>query len=291
MYKPWLVFVIFFNVLFISKLYAQTTDTINVYFGIDEFLIGGTQKEVLDKLLSKSNVAHIRIYGYTDFLGSDEYNIRLSERRSRSIENYLLVGGVDKKDIDISIGRGIHNNSSEENRTDMRDRGIQVHRKVEIIYTINNDIELLTENINEFEIIFSVNGLKNLREDDVVVGKTIILDDILFYSGTPKFIKSSEESLEQLYLFMKTYSSLKIEIQGHVCCLKDGVDSYDLINNDMRLSHNRAKAVFEYLVYKGISEERMTYKGYASQFKRYPLELDEYEEAMNRRVEILILEK
>ena len=73
---------------------------------------------------------------------------------------------------------------------------------------------------------------------------------------------------------------MHIEIRGHTD--SKGSDSYNL-----RLSENRAKAVFEYLISKGISEKRLQYKGYG---KTMPIDTNDTEEgrANNRRVEFKI---
>jgi outer membrane protein OmpA-like peptidoglycan-associated protein len=74
--------------------------------------------------------------------------------------------------------------------------------------------------------------------------------------------------------------TLEIEIAGHVCCA-----------DDMPLSVLRAKTVYSYLVKNGISEKRMTYRGYS---RNKPIfEDDSFEEnaRANRRVEIKILKK
>ena len=74
---------------------------------------------------------------------------------------------------------------------------------------------------------------------------------------------------------------MRIEIGGHTD--SKGSDSYNL-----RLSENRAKAVYDYLILKGISEKRLQYKGYG---KNKPIDTNDTEEgrANNRRVEFQIL--
>ena len=90
---------------------------------------------------------------------------------------------------------------------------------------------------------------------------------------------------------MQKYPTLKIEIQGHICCQKEDIRKEYNVEGGILLSINRAKAVYNYLVKNGIAPARMTYEGYGGFHKRYPLEQNRYEREMNRRVEILILEK
>jgi outer membrane protein OmpA-like peptidoglycan-associated protein len=80
---------------------------------------------------------------------------------------------------------------------------------------------------------------------------------------------------------MKNNPNLKIEIQGHLCCMP--VDRLDL-------STQRAKSINNFLVANGINEERITFKGFGSTQPIYSLpEKDEVQRSANRRVEILIV--
>jgi outer membrane protein OmpA-like peptidoglycan-associated protein len=79
-----------------------------------------------------------------------------------------------------------------------------------------------------------------------------------------------------------------INIEGHVCCIKDVPDALDIDTYESRLSVNRAKAVYEYLVVKGIDPTRLSYVGFG---KKRPIIADEKTEedaAKNRRVEIRV---
>ena len=73
---------------------------------------------------------------------------------------------------------------------------------------------------------------------------------------------------------------LEVEIAGHT----DDVGPSDY---NQRLSEARAKAVYDYLVSKGISPSRLTYKGYG---ETQPLVRDttEWARARNRRTELRI---
>ncbi len=54
----------------------------------------------------KTNSEHdILIVGYTDNVGSETYNQKLSERRAESVKNYFITKGVDPSRIH-AIGRG-----------------------------------------------------------------------------------------------------------------------------------------------------------------------------------------
>jgi len=75
--------------------------------GIDDLLPEG--KTQLDELVAKLQdvyvqIDHIKLVGYTDRLGSEQYNQLLSERRANTVKEYLRTKGITNP-IDTS-GRG-----------------------------------------------------------------------------------------------------------------------------------------------------------------------------------------
>jgi len=116
----------------------------------------------------------------------------------------------------------------------------------------------------------------------VKVGKKVILNNIFFETGKAVLTKDSFEELDKLVGIMNDNPTMKIEISGHT----DNTGSA-VIN--ARLSTERARAVVEYLVSKGIDRSRMTYMGYGPD---YPIADNSTPEgrAKNRRVEFKILE-
>lgn len=70
----------------------------DVLFEIDSAELGGRSMAVLDEaaaVFTEYPKTAIFAQGHTDSTGSDEYNLRLSERRARSVEDYLIRRGVD----------------------------------------------------------------------------------------------------------------------------------------------------------------------------------------------------
>lgn len=122
----------------------------------------------------------------------------------------------------------------------------------------------------------------NIELIKIKVGKKVVLNNILFETGKAVLTKSSYMELDRLLNIMNDDEAMKIEISGHT----DNTGSAQLNTN---LSQLRAKAVVDYLVQKGISKDRMTFKGYGS---TQPV-ADNATPAgrtKNRRVEFKILE-
>ncbi|WP_158752679.1 OmpA family protein [Dyella sp. S184] len=61
--------------------------------------------DLLQKIRSASQVEDILVIGYTDRIGSDSYNLALSQRRADAVRNYLVAGGVPTTAIRVD-GRG-----------------------------------------------------------------------------------------------------------------------------------------------------------------------------------------
>lgn len=112
-------------------------------------------------------------------------------------------------------------------------------------------------------------------------GQLFVLNNIFFETGKFNLMDESKTELEKLFQFLKANSSVRIEISGHTDNIGDK-------QKNIELSNNRAKAVLDYLISRGIETTRLEYKGYGD---TKPVESNETNEgrAKNRRTEIKIL--
>ena len=271
----------------------QQTDTLIIFFDINKSIVDNQNAEPLSKLLNEENVISINIHGFTDFLGSVSHNRQLSNKRSSNVYNYLVNKGINSSSIHLCRGEGVYPNSAEKNRQDLSDRGIKAHRIVQVVYTAElQDIVIIEEesdeNFQEIEIIEEIPVISGLTEENLVVSNQIVLENILFFNASYTFRPESYPALRELLEFMRNHRTLKIEIHGHICCQPD--DTQESYVEGAPISLFRAKAVYDFLIQNGISPNRISYKGFGATRKRFPLEQNEFEMYMNRRVEILILE-
>jgi outer membrane protein OmpA-like peptidoglycan-associated protein len=85
---------------------AASPGTLSVYFAFDKS--GFSSDEMIEKYFEKSNTylaqnsqARISITGYTDAIGSGEYNQALGYRRAQSMQNYFEGKGMPASKIII----------------------------------------------------------------------------------------------------------------------------------------------------------------------------------------------
>lgn len=155
-----------------------------------------------------------------------------------------------------------------------RNYGIAVKKEGYLFHSENFDIP----NTAAFQEVTKDVELKN-----VAVGSKIILKNIFFDFDKATLRPESTNELERLTKLLQDVPTLKIEIGGHTD--SKGADDYN-----KKLSDNRAKAVVDYLVSKGIAANRLTSMGYGEE---QPIATNDNDEGrqLNRRTEFKILSK
>jgi outer membrane protein OmpA-like peptidoglycan-associated protein len=78
---------------------------------------------------------NILIVGHTDSKGSEDYNQKLSERRSKSAADYIIQRGIDDSRI-MTTGKG----ESEPVASNDTEEGRQQNRRVEVAIYANEDL-------------------------------------------------------------------------------------------------------------------------------------------------------
>ncbi|MGB5024676.1 MAG: OmpA family protein [Saprospiraceae bacterium] len=111
--------------------------------------------------------------------------------------------------------------------------------------------------------------------------RIIRLDNIYFETGSATLDSISEMALNVLKETFDQYPKLKVEVSGHT----DNTGAADL---NLKLSNERATAIKNYLVSKGVSNERISALGNGS---NKPVDTNDTDEgrAKNRRIEFKIL--
>ncbi|MBO5964115.1 MAG: OmpA family protein, partial [Bacteroidales bacterium] len=149
-------------------------------------------------------------------------------------------------------------------------------------YYYIDDVELYCLTCNQKKELpeKQVTITKTKDEKRYEVGQVIVLENIFFDFDKSVLLPQSFVELKKLTEILNTHPTMKIELSGHTD--SKGKDKYNQV-----LSENRAKAVYDYLIGKGISKDRLKYKGYGA---KQPIADNSTDEgrAKNRRVEFKI---
>ncbi|MCI3206076.1 hypothetical protein DBA20_14035 [Pandoraea capi] len=82
-----------------------------VLFDTDKFVVRDTARDTVSRIghtLVKVGLDAVRVYGYTDSVGSDTYNEQLSARRADAVAGVLVDAGMQRAGIQ-TIGAGKRN--------------------------------------------------------------------------------------------------------------------------------------------------------------------------------------
>ena len=251
---------------------AQEESVHSVYFEFDKFNLDDKQvKEVVDfiKKSDSTRIESVQIFGYTDDIGKDDYNFKLSTNRATTIQNKLLEGGIKNKIIVTIEGKGriLIDDDIVENLPEKRSK----NRRVDVVLNLKELPKLVLP------------GFYNSIQKNHVVGDHIYLDNILFEKGSSKLTAKAKLELDKVALLLVRYKNIQFEIQGHVCCTPPyQKEAIDKDTKKRQLSVNRAQSVYKYLAFRRVSKTRMTFKGYGN---TVPLGKDAQ---YDRRVELVV---
>lgn len=107
----------------------------DILFAVDSSTPSSRSKTDLDdfaRVMNEYSKSAILIQGHTDSTGSEEYNMRLSERRAQAVYNHLLLREVDSSRMAaIGYGEGypVSDNATPEGRAENRRVSILVRGK------------------------------------------------------------------------------------------------------------------------------------------------------------------
>lgn len=292
----------FFRLIFFFflTLTCNAQEQFNLFFDSNKFELTKKEENKLNQwILTNNNNKIVAIHGFTDEDGTTGFNDTLAQKRVNFIFNIVKDQIKIREDFKtISFGEKFNQSGNKAE-----------NRKVTIYYILEKDIpreneilglkpEVAAEELPKADIDYpeklvfeNPNGTKSEFKLDRVfmnkinkakAGEKLKIENLNFIINTFAVVNESRGKLYELLLVLQNNPQLKIEIQGHLCCMP--VDRTDL-------STQRAKAIYNFLIKNDVYRARLSYKGFGSTQPIYPIpEKDEAERAANRRVEILIVE-
>jgi len=280
-------------VLVVPASAQRGTDTFKLYFDLNVPVLNQKMEKKIDLLIYNDKIlsgSSVTIIGYADYLGSEAYNKGLSMKRAENVKSYLVKYGINPDDIKLCIGKG------KVDREGMTDKaGYQIDRRVDIV--MNNRTKKKPhpdkvkpggtprKDTTNRVYVTNIDEMKTLKP-----GSVFQLNNVYFPADRHIMKPESNATLEKLYVVLHDNPRLKISIEGHVCCIRDAADALDIDTQEPILSINRARAIYQYLVLKGIDPKRLTYRGFGRSHPVIQNELTEEDAEKNRRVEIRVVE-
>ena len=159
------------------------------------------------------------------------------------------------------------------------------------LITPQKEISLIIEKADTVRQLLSTDTItpvyhnSRVNKNEVFLNNStsFIFEQITFELNSDKLLAFSKSSLDSLVILLEEYSSLKLEIQGHT-------DDTGNPPHNFELSEKRAKTIYRYLISRGISSERLSYKGYGA---TQPISTNQTQKGRrkNRRVEFHVKEK
>jgi outer membrane protein OmpA-like peptidoglycan-associated protein len=291
----------YFSLLFflISLVTCFAQEKFTVYFESNKFELNSKENSKLNSWISQNkNNKIVAIHGFTDEDGTSGFNDTLAQKRVNCIFNSVKNQIKIREDFKTrSFGESFEQskNKSENRRVivyfilekdlpredeilGIKKEIVEIKPNIEIVYPE----KLVFENPNGTKSEFKLDRAFMKKVGEAKSGEKLKIENLNFVINTFAVVNESRGKMYELLLVLQKNPGLKIEIQGHLCCMP--IDRADL-------STQRAKTIYNFLVHNEIPKERLSYKGFGSSQPVYPLpEKDESERAANRRVEILIVE-
>lgn len=150
-------------------------------------------------------------------------------------------------------------------------------------YNLYSDRIFADHHLQELDTLRHIIKLEKLESSDTIPTQPIILRNVLFALNSANLLTESYHELDALADLLKTQPELKVSIHGHT-------DSTGNAEVNLNLSRQRAQSVYQYLITKGIVEQRLSYQGFGA---GRPIKENSSEEGrqQNRRVEFVLSKK
>ncbi|MCB9224608.1 MAG: OmpA family protein [Crocinitomicaceae bacterium] len=261
----------------------------NVIFGPGKTTFSGiaNNPDIIDlkKALDADPNLVIEIGGYTDNTGSYEKNVQLSQQRAKFVYDHLISSGYSAERITYA-GYGpkkpIYSNRYKSTREGNRRIEVKIINK-----TVHGGNQLVNEDLYKDPNVIDQADLEKSylsyflsHYQSEPMGSTFIIDSLNFESSSSVIPETGYciQVLDEFVTYLNEHKYVKVQINGYT-------DSSGIPENNVTLSQERAKAVYDYLIAKGIAPNRIFHNGWGAE---KPIAPNRYlwGRDLNRRIEV-----
>lgn len=262
----------------------------------DELFINGSARirtdvyselDRISAIMKSETQSRWRIEGHTDNQGSAGELRRLSNERARAIFDYFVSKGTESgrlRTYGLSDNFPVGNNNSADGRK--LNRRIMIIRENPVTKTADETtIAIDTAQIKNDQPDVAENQISEedskptVSQTEETFNTFILRGDDTFDSNSANVKEAAKFLLGEIVKYLKDQPGSKWKIEGYM----DNQGSNNLLK---KLSNDRAKAIYEYLISEGLPAEQLTYEGFGSSS---PIATNNTEEgrSSNRRVLII----
>lgn len=230
-------------------------------------------------------------------LNIDIFSFELHEDAQPDPVTYLKAKVVDIRSrrglkakaeiVDLESGKVVANTQSDEKGNFLlclpsgMDYALHVSREKFLFYSENFSLTEPASVDEPFEMTIMLQPVPKTKPSVAEAKKQpIVLKNIFFETGSAALKQASAAELDRLVNLLTDNPDLRIQINGHT-------DDVGEEQDNLKLSEDRAKAVYDHLVSKNIAIERLKFKGFG---ESSPIADNNSEEGrkINRRTEFIV---
>lgn len=283
----------------------------NVSFGPNQTTFPRAQENPdvvnLVKALKQNPEITVEIGGYTDNTGSYSKNKSLSAQRAKFVYDQVIKAGIPENRITYKgygEAKPLYNNKYKSGREGNRRIEVKIldkHAESGILVdesqfnegdnsSDNTDLKELekedekkVEELSDREKGITLSGVHKFSDDfdmRIQLNRNYLMDQVRFEPYAVNLPDGNNAQLDGLVTMLKNHKDWKVKIVGYTD------DSGEDVAN-LELSKQRAKAVYQYLIDKGIEASRLSHTGKG---EANPVAPNKYSwgRAQNRRIEITL---